>query len=129
MAGGGGLFGWRRAVGQLGLMLAAGLCLAVSGGFLLAALWQEIAGRWDPVVASLGVAGVSAAAALVLLLIAGLRGRRPRRRGAGDTDAALRALFAEAGLKVPEPGERPPLVEAFLFGLVTALKLGRGRRG
>ncbi len=124
---GDGLFGWRRAVGQLVLALTAGGFLAVGVAFLLAAGWQEIARRSDPVLASLLVAAGCGAVALLLLLVAWLRGRRPRRVPASDTDAALRALFAEAGLRVPEAGERPPLVEAFLFGLVTAMRLGRGR--
>ncbi len=125
--GGDGLFGWRWSVGQLVLALAAMVFLTVALGFLLAAAWQEIARRSDPVLASLALAGATATVALILLILSKLRGRRPRRSASPDTDAALRALFAEAGLRVPDPGERPPLVEAFLFGLTTALRLGRGR--
>ena len=126
-SGGEGLFGWRRALGRITVALIAAAFLALAMGFLLAAGWQEIARRSNPVLASLMMAMGCALVALLLVLVSRLRGRRPRRAPASDTDAALRALFAEAGLRVPEPGERPPLVEAFLFGLVTALRIGRGR--
>ena len=121
------MFGWRWALAQAAMILAGGLFLTAAAGLVAVAGWVQLAAMLGPAGASLSIAAGLALLALVLFALAARRPRR-RRAVAQDGDAALRALFAEAGLRVPEPGERPPLMEAFLFGLSAALRLGRDSR-
>jgi Flp pilus assembly protein TadB len=116
------VIGWRRVLGQAGLMMAGGAFLIAAGGLVAVAAWLLLSGLLGPVEASLAVAGACLLTGLILLA---LSRRRPRQRAALERDAALRAMFAEAGLRVPEKGESPPLAEAFLFGLTVALRLNR----
>ena len=121
------MFGWRRLLGQAGMLMAGGLFLLLAALLAGVAGWLALSAALGPIQASLAVAGGFLLLGGVLIALSHTRPRR--RRDSGDHEAALRALFAEAGLRVPEPGERPPLVEAFLFGLTTALRLTRtGRR-
>lgn len=118
--------GWlRRAMAQAGLLMAGGLFLIAAGGLLAVAAWLELVQHLGAVLASLAVAGGCLVVGLVLVALSAGRRRRPPRPSEGERDAALRALFAEAGLRIPEKGESPPLMEAFLFGLATALRLRR----
>ncbi len=120
------MFGWRRLLAQAGLMMAGGAFLVAAGGLAAVAGWLLLTEMIGPVGASLAVAGACLLVGLVLLAMSA---RRPRRSGpALQRDEALRAMFAEAGLRVPEKGESPPLVEAFLFGLTVALRLNRETR-
>ena len=108
--------------------MAGGLFLLVAGGLAAVAGWIWLAQWRDPVWASLIVAGGCTVTGAVLLLLARPRRRRaaaPDPQGPSDRDALIRALFVEAGLRVPPRGESPALVEAFLFGLTTALRLRR----
>lgn len=117
----------RRALVQAGLLMAGGAFLVLAALLLGAAAWMQMVAAVGPVMASLAVAGAFLVLGVVLLGLSGLRARRPLPRD--DRDDALRAVFAEAGLRVPERGERPPLIDAFLFGLTVALRLSRaGRR-
>ena len=117
----------RRALVQAGLLMAGGAFLVLAALLLGVAVWLQLVAMVGPVLASLAVAGAFVVLGVVLLALSGLRARRPAPRADGDD--ALRAFFAEAGLRVPERGERPPLIDAFLFGLTVALRLSRsGRR-
>ena len=117
----------RRGLTQAGLMIAGGTFLLTAGLLFGVAGWLHLLALVGPVGASLAVAGAFLLSGALLLALSGLR---PRRRSARerDRDAALRDMFAEAGLRVPERGERPPLAEAFLFGLTVALRLSRTGR-
>ena len=117
------MFGWRRALAQAGMLMAGGLFLTLAGGLLAVAGWLALSDLLGPIWASLSVAAVLTLVALVLFVLAA----RPRRRPArpGPREETLRRIFAEAGIEVPENGERPPLTEAFLLGLSTALRLRR----
>jgi hypothetical protein len=120
---------WRRALGQAGMLMAGGLLLLVAAMLAAAAAWLALADRLGPVWASLAVAGGCLVAGLILLALAWRRpARRAAARPAATDEAALRALFAELGLQMPEKGERPPLLQAFLFGLATARRLDRSDR-
>lgn len=117
----------RRALMQAGLLMAGGAFLVLAALLLAVAAWLQLVAMVGPVGASLAMAGAFLVLGTLLLGLSGLRARRrvPRE----DRDDALRAFFAEAGLRVPEPGEAPPLIDAFLFGLTVALRLNRaGRR-
>jgi hypothetical protein len=115
------MFGWRRGLMQAGMLLAGGLFLLIAALLLAVAGWL-----WLASVAGAVWASVIVAASCLVLGLGGPR-RRPRRDPARD-EAALRAVFAELGLEMPPPGGRPPLLQAFLFGLATARSLGRDRR-
>lgn len=120
------MFWLRRAMAQAGLMMAGGLFLFAAGGLLAVAAWLELVRHLGPVLASLAVAGGCLVVGVVLLALSGRKRRLPPPRpDDAERDAALRALFAEAGLHVPEKGESPPLMDAFLFGLASALRLRR----
>lgn len=119
------MFGWRRLLAQAGLMMAGGAFVVAAGGLAAVAGWLVLTETIGPVGASLAVAGACLVVGLILLA---LSARRPRGRSAPQRDEALRAMFAEAGLRVPEKGESPPLAEAFMFGLTVALRLNRETR-
>lgn len=123
------MFDWRRRLLQAGMLMAGGLLLLVAALLLAAASWLALAARFGAVWASLAVAAGCLLVGSVLLALAW---RRPRRRAAArprpQDEATLRAVFAELGLELPPPGERPPLLEAFLFGLATARRLNRTDR-
>lgn len=124
----------RRAARRLALG-GTGLALVLLGaGFLIAALWAVMAAAWGAPLASAAVGAVLAGLGLILL---GVAIRKPPTAdstaapGAPQqdrSDAALRRLLREAGLEVPPKGSPPPLTEAFLFGLIVALRLRRGGR-
>lgn len=117
----------RRALVQAGLLMAGGAFLVLAALLLGVAAWLQMVAVAGPVVASLVVAGAFVLLGVMLLALSGRRVRRPAPRD--DRDDALRDFLAEAGLRVPERGERPQLIEAFLFGLTVALRLNRaGRR-
>lgn len=116
----------RRALAQAGLVMAGGLFLLLAVLLAAVAGWLQLAAMLGAVAASLIVAAGLGLLGLVLVLLARPRRRRPAE--AAEREAALRDLLAEAGLRVPERGERPPLIEAFLFGLTTALRLSRPPR-
>ncbi|MBK5927304.1 phage holin family protein [Rhodobaculum claviforme] len=137
------MFGWRRALAQAGLMIAGGLFLLASGALIAVAAWLWLAAWRDPVIASLIVSAGCALTAVVLFLLARPGRRRPPQPAPdsdtdndadrpadapSDRDAAVRAIFREAGLRVPERGESPALVEAFLVGLNIALRLRGTKR-
>jgi len=117
----------RRVLAQAGLLMAGGLFLILAALLAALAAWLQLVALMGAVLASLIVAGGFLFLGLILVLLS--QPRRRRRAEEAEREAALRDLFAEAGLRVPDRGERPPLIEAFLFGLTTALRLGRtGRR-
>lgn len=122
------MFDWRRRLLQAGMLMAGGLFLVLAALLLAVAVWLGLAARFGPVWASLAVAAACLAVGLILLA---LSWRRPRRRrpprGVAEDEAVLRALLAEFGLDLPEKGARPPLLEAFLFGLAMARRLDRDR--
>ena len=112
---------------------AAGVFLVVLGaGFLLAAIWIILAEWLDALLASALMGAVLAGVGLILLGLAARSEPVPeplpddRSRDAAE-DAMLRRLLREAGLEVPPKGQKPPIVDAFLFGLVMALRLRQQR--
>lgn len=99
------------------VLLLAGLAL------LLAAAWVLIAGRLGPAAASAVLGGACLLLAALALLLG--RPRRPAAPPPGPADP-LRAELERAGLRVPGDGSFPPLLEAFVFGLMMALRLRGG---
>lgn len=116
----------RRAARGAALGGVGALLVVVGGGFLLAAAWLALAALLDAVMASLLLGLVLAGAGLIAIGIVGRRPPDPAPPPETDEDAALRRLLREAGLTVPPRGEAPNLTEAFLFGLVVAMRLRRG---
>lgn len=120
------MFGLRRLLAEAGLLMAGGLFLIVAGLLFGVAGWLFLSDLLGPVLASLSVAGAFLLTALILFALA--RPRRPRQapaRPAASREDTLRSVFAEAGLRVPEKGESPPLAEAFVLGVALALRLKR----
>lgn len=123
------MLAWRRALAQAGLLMVGGLFLVVAAALVGVAGWMWLAEQSDPILASLIIAAGFALTAGVLFLFARPRRRRPPAPApeASDREAAVRAFLHEAGLGVPPRGQRPALIEAFLFGLTAAMRLRRGR--
>lgn len=107
------LKGARRA----GLLLASGLLLATGVGFLSAAIWIVVADAWSPLVAALVLGVIYLGAGGIVLSLA--LPSRPDPLSKQAQDAADQATAAAAPF--------PPLAEAFVFGLDTALRLRRAR--
>lgn len=124
---------------------AAGLCLLVGLGFLLAAAWTAIAAAKGAVFASLVLGLAFLGLGLVFLAVAMARPRggrfdlddaridalnRAARGGRGEMERALNGLLSEVGLPPPARGGAPALAAAFVFGLTLAFsRRRRGRRG
>ena len=131
----------RMALGGVG-----GVLMLLGAGFLLAAFWTVLARVWDPLVASLGMGLVFTGLGLIAIGLAGrtprdpeaaadararaesARAKRASTAGAesaadGPDDPALRRILRDAGLDVPPRGESPALTEAFLFGLILAMRM------
>ena len=116
----------RSALGATGV----GLVL-VGVGFLLSAAWILLAQALDALLASAIIGATLTGIGLILLGVATRSDPAPRPATApegSETDyALLRRLLRDAGLEVPPKGEAPPLTDAFVFGLVLALRLRRPR--
>jgi hypothetical protein len=123
------VFDWRRRLVQAGMLMAGGALVLLAALLGTVAGWLVLEARVGAVWANLLVAAGCLGTGLILLAL-GMRrhGRRVPRRVTARDEAALRAVFAELGLELPAPGTRPPLLEAFLFGLATARRLRRDRR-
>lgn len=103
----------RKGARRAGLLLVSGLLLAAGVGFLSAAIWIVVAAAWSPLVAAL-VLGVIYLGAGGIVLSLALPPRQVHEPVAAQDEALKKAPF-------------PPLAEAFVFGLDTALRLRRGR--
>lgn len=111
----------RDGARRFALLCVAVILLLVGAGFLTSAIWIAAAAAWSPLVASLILALFClVAGAMLYLQVVPPRGRaRPVRR---PPPVALD--------ETPPPGTKPPyppLAEAFLFGLDTAMRLRRAR--
>lgn len=95
--------------------------LTVSLGFLTAAVWAFLATEFSPILASLTCSGIFLVAAGGFFLLAGAE-KRP------DIPPLEDALKAELqGRHTSAPGERPPLLDAFLAGFETYIRLQKKR--
>jgi hypothetical protein len=103
----------REGVRHAGLLVLAILMIAVAGGFITVAIWMLVAAAWSPLEAALVLAGLYLGLGLLCLVLA--RPARPHPK------ASPRAQSPAAGPAAPFP----PLTEAFLFGLETAMRLRR----
>lgn len=101
--------------------MAGGLFLIVAGLLVGFAGWLFLTELLGPVMASLSVAAGFLLVALVLFLLARPRRRRPP--PPPSREDMLRSILSEAGLRVPDDGARPPLIESFLLGVAIALRL------
>jgi len=107
------------------LLAGAGLMLMAGLAFLTAAGWLFLASLRDPLFASLIVGLIYCGGGLILLAIA-VSGARSA--PGNKTAEEFRTAAHEGSLDPPSTGEFPPLLEAFIFGLNTALRLRR-RKG
>jgi len=112
---------------RIGLFAFGIALLGVSLGFLTAAVWAYLATEFSPVLASLLCSVVFLVAAVGLFVIAASdrRPEVPPIREAFKTEFA-RSERAEPG-RARAPGERPPLLDAFLTGFETYTRLRRKR--
>lgn len=115
----------REAARRAAFGTAAAVLLLAGAGFLTAAAWIGLAAALGALKASLLVGLTLVAAGCILAALAFARAAPPPPPEPGEPDEALRDLLTGAGMRVPPKGEAPPLVEAFIFGLVTALRLRR----
>ena len=104
----------RSGARRVGLLILASLLLAVAAGFLSVAIWIVTATAWSPLVAALVLGGIYLGGGLLALVLS-----MPRRPVVAEA-----AAQAEAAAKT---APFPPLAEAFVFGLDTALRLRRSR--
>lgn len=109
-----------RRIGQYAL---GAVCLCVSLAFLTAAVWAYLATEFSPILASLACGGVFFLAAIGVFLVAGAS-RCPQIM---PLDAAMNAelhdRFARESNPAGASGARPTLLEAFLAGYDTYMKL------
>ena len=110
----------RQGARRAGLMILSGLLLATGLGFLTVAIWIVAAEAWSP----------QAAGLMLGVIYLGLGGIVAAMASSSQTDHGAHhprhhdeRPQAATGAASPYP----PLAEAFVFGLDTALRLRRGR--
>ena len=103
----------RKGARRAGLLLTSGLLLAVGMGFVSAAIWMVTAAAWSPLVAALLLGAIYIGAGGIVLYLA-----LPSQESAASRSEAQ---------PTDEVAPYPPLAEAFVFGLDTALRLRRAR--
>lgn len=107
----------RSGARRAGLLIVASLLLAVAAGFLSVAIWIVTATAWSPLVAALVLGGIYLGGGLLALVLS----MPPRPSLAEQAKAAAQTKAAA------KTAPFPPLAEAFVFGLDTALRLRRSR--
>ena len=111
----------RALARRAGVLTLGGVCLAIGAGFLLAALWQLVAGQFGPLAATCTLA--------LLLIGAGLLVIRLAPPAPVMTPPAERLAGAAAqGQAARSTGQAGPLAEAFLFGASVALQIRARQR-
>ncbi|MDX1820235.1 MAG: phage holin family protein [Paracoccaceae bacterium] len=112
----------RQGARRAGLMILSGLLLATGLGFLTVAIWIVAAEAWSPQAAGLmlgviylGLGGI----------VAAMASSPSSDHGAHHQDHTHHDAAQQARSGAANP--YPPLAEAFVFGLDTALRLRRGR--
>ncbi len=103
---------------RFGLMAVSGLFFAIAAAFLTVAAWIVIRDAYSAEVA----ASVIGLFYLIVGIVFHVMARRPK---------PVRPVRPAAAADVPPAGRGgayPPLTEAFVFGLDTALRLRRARR-
>lgn len=111
----------RQGARRAAMLGVAFILLLAGAGFLTSAIWIAAAAAWSPLVASLILAMFCLVAGAMLYL----QVMPPRR-----TARPVRRPPPPAYDEPPPPGAKPPyppLAEAFLFGLDTAMRLRRAR--
>jgi hypothetical protein len=103
----------RKGARRAGLLLVSGLLLAIGMGFVSVAIWIVTAAAWSPLVAALLLGAIHLGAGGIVLYLA-----LPSHEPAGSPSEAQPS---------GETAPFPPLAEAFVFGLDTALRLRRAR--
>lgn len=104
---------------RFGLMAVSGVFFAIAAAFLTVAAWIVISDAQSPEVAALVIGGFYLLIGIVFRVMA--RNPKPVK--------PARPAPAEADVPPTAKGNPyPPLTEAFVFGLDTALRLRRARR-
>ncbi|MCD1627592.1 hypothetical protein K7H22_16430 [Seohaeicola saemankumensis] len=111
----------REGVRRIGLLLVSAAFLATAAGFLTVAMWILLETTYSAQIAAVILGGLYLGAG-GLALYAALSPSRSERE-ARLARAQAQAHAHPAGQKAPFP----PLAEAFVFGLDTALRLRRSR--
>lgn len=116
----------QQGVRRGGMLLAGIVLLIVAAGFITVAIWMLLVAAWSPLVAALVLGGMYLGFGVIMLAMA----QPPRthdmlqdstRLQDGASASHKRAQSPLAGPAAPFP----PLAEAFVFGLETALRLRR----
>lgn len=115
----------RQGARRAGLMILSGLLLATGLGFLTVAIWIVAAEAWSPQAAGLMLGVIYLGLGGIVAAMASSPSSPSSDHGAHQQDHPHHdaAQKARAGAANPYP----PLAEAFVFGLDTALRLRRGR--
>ncbi|MDD9705751.1 MAG: phage holin family protein [Paracoccaceae bacterium] len=108
----------RKGARRAGLLILSGLLLATGAGFLTVAIWIVASTAWSPQAAALMLGVIYLGLGGIVIAIAST----PQRDQSHVTDQT-----AAHGVKSGTANPYPPLAEAFVFGLDTALRLRRGR--
>ena len=113
----------RKGARRIGLLLVSAALLATAAGFLTVAMWLVLEDAYSAEIAAV-VLGTLYLGAGGLVLYAALSPSRTER------DARLAQAQSQAQGEAGQSGRSapfPPLAEAFVFGLDTALRLRRPR--
>jgi len=104
---------------RFGLMAVSGVFFAIAAAFLTVAVWIVISDAQSSEVAALVIGGFYLVVGIIFRVMA--RSPKPVK--------PVRPAPAETDVPPPPRGSAyPPLTEAFVFGLDTALRLRRARR-
>lgn len=106
-----------RAVRRAIMSMVGAVLAGVGVGFLTAAAWMMLEDAYSAIAAALILAGIYAGLGLIIL---GLNA------ASHDNDSAAEDEKHHDPAQHPEPGNIPPLAEAFIIGLNAALA-ARGR--
>lgn len=113
----------REGVRRIGLLLVSAAFLATAAGFLTVAMWFLLETTYSAQIAAVILGGLYLGAGGLALYAALSPSRSEREARLARAQAQAQAQAHPAGQKAPFP----PLAEAFVFGLDTALRLRRSR--
>ena len=106
----------RKGARRAGLFAASALLLTTGLGFLTTAIWIVVADAWSPLVAAVALGLLYLGAGGIALSLA---------LPSSDAEDGSRSAQAAANTEPAKTAPFPPLAEAFVFGLDTALRLRR----
>jgi hypothetical protein len=111
----------RKGARRIGLLLVSAAFLATAAGFLTVAMWILLETTFSALIAAVVLGGLYLGAGGLTLYAATSPSRSEREARLAQAQAQAQAH--PAGRDAPFP----PLAEAFVFGLDTALRLRRSR--